>query len=196
MRIGEGMADGRYIYSREFPRIMTKILRVMEPWPWCLIGGRSVEIWANPPQTPDVDILAAVKDHHVDAIARRFEKVGVRLVNVWDGLKDPTIFFKDEKLGVEIDLLSSADPMYTWILERARRMTIQGVTIPVATPEDIVIMKSRAACGIGRPKDKRGRDLAAINVISETDIDRDFISESLLQAGWNEERAFLLKNNI
>lgn len=190
------MADGRYIYNPNFPRIMTKIIKVMGPWPWCMIGGRSVEIWSNPPQTPDVDILAAIKDHHVPAVVRRFEKYGVHLKSVWEGLKDPTIFFKDDKLDVEVDVLSSADPMYAWIIERARFKTVQGVNIPVASPEDIIIMKSRAAGDIGRPRDKRERDMAAIGVIGKLDIDRDYISEALIQAGWDEEYDMLLKEGI
>lgn len=189
-----------HIHAAYFPKIMSKIVRALAGRQWCLIGGRSVEVWSNPPQTPDVDVLVKMTDDDADRIIRRFERLGVGLVNIQEGLVHPNIFLRDEKLGVEVDVLGASQfelPFY-YAIERAVKKTIQGVTFPVATPEDLLILKANAAMDVGRHRDKRERDIAAMRAVvsSVKNLDRDYIATVLNMSGWVDEYEFFLDEGV
>lgn len=187
----------RFVLSPKFPRTMRKVVAALSPWRWCLIGGRAVEIWANPPQTPDIDCLAAVKDEDVPQLKARFQRTGIRTVEVYAGMGTPILFLRDVSERVDVDVLGAYDPMHTWIIFGALHRTVQGIRIPVARPEGVVALKAQSAIDIGRPAGKRNRDRKAIDVLARLKaFDKKLLEGILIVYGWREEWEFLKSRGV
>ena len=182
----------KFILHPSFAAVMRKLIEALKPWRWCLIGGRAVEVWANPPQTPDVDVLAAVEDQDIDSLQERFRSRGIHVNESVEGLGSPMLFFEDTKLRVEVDLIGAYEPIHFAIIERAPMKTVQGVRFPTAYAEDIVILKSQAAIDPGRPPEKRIRDRRAIfDIAKSVKLNREHIEDELSKNGWTEELSLL-----
>lgn len=184
----------RFIDTKEFALIVKKVKKVIGRYPWCMIGGRAVEVWANPPQTPDVDFLVEFRPKDAKVLIEEMKTAKfVLLRQFFDKNYAPMFFFKDEEFGVEVDLIGAFEDVHFWAIERAARKTISGVSVNVAQPEDIVILKANAAL-TPRRGEKVPRDMAAIKAIAESvDLDIDYIEVILTQASadWSDERALL-----
>lgn len=189
------MGRKKFILDPRFGRVMRKIERAMRPWGWCLIGGRAVEVWTNPPQTPDVDILAAAGDDAAPEMLRRFSRRGIPPKGgAVEGLGAPTLFLHDRALKIEVDVLGAYDPLHFSMIERAPRKSVQGVVFPVAFAEDIVILKAQSATDPGRPAAKRARDRKAIrDVASAVRLDRKYLCGTLERQpnGWRDALGLL-----
>lgn len=184
----------KFILDRRFPVVMRKIVAAMRPWPWCMIGGRAVEVWANPPQTPDVDVLAAVTDEDVPNVLRSFARHGVRRDEVNAGLGSPIVFLTDTRTRVEVDVLGAYDPLHFEVIARAAKRTVQAVRFKVAYAEDVMMLKAQAATDMGRPAPKRARDRKAIFDLAKAAgkrLDRNHIRTALASHGWTDEAALL-----
>jgi hypothetical protein len=185
----------KFILDPRFGRIMRKVVRAMKPWSWCMIGGRAVEVWTNPPQTPDVDLLAMVSDEDTAELERRYKKENIVLdQRPWSGLGAPTLFLRDKTLDVELDILGAYDPLHFAIIERAPVKSVQAVAFPVAFAEDLVMLKAQSATDPGRPTDKRGRDRKAILAIAQSvALNTVYICDTLERQphGWADALALL-----
>lgn len=182
----------KFILDPRFTQTMKKISKAMRPWSWCLIGGRAVEVWANPPQTPDIDILTTITDDDVDAAIKAFDRVDVELESFDEGFGGPMLFFKDKKTQVEVDVLGAFEPLHYFIVDRAPTKVIRGFSFPVAYAEDIVILKSRSAADPGRPIAKKSRDRKAIfDINAQVVLDKAYISQTLFDHRWREEISLL-----
>lgn len=184
----------KFIFDPRFGIAMNRITPALRGWPWCLIGGRAVEVWTNPPQTPDIDLLVRTKDDtEIEKIA---EALGAHSIQQAAPVErgDPHAKFVTfaQKSAVEVDLLVACDDLHFQVIRRAPRKTINGVSFPVAFAEDIVILKSQCLVDLGRPKDKKVRDRRAIrDIASSVDLSKDYIVGTLRAYGWWDELAYL-----
>jgi hypothetical protein len=182
----------KFILHPSFGKIMRKLVGATRPWPWCLIGGRAVEVWTNPPQTPDVDLLMGISDEQVGHIERAFSENYIKLEDDAVGMGAPMLFFRDVRLKIEVDVFGAFEPLHFEIIRRAPIKTIQNVRFKVAYAEDIVILKSQAAIDTGRPADKSQRDRKAIfDIAGSVKLDQSYLSTTLLLHGWREELSLL-----
>lgn len=119
---------------------------------YCIIGGQAVNAYVEPVVSLDLALVIAVD--RVTAVeawlsslftVRRFEP----------SLK---ISAPGSDLRVQIQL----DPRYGSFLERARPGEILGLSMPVASPEDVLRGKVWAAQDPARRASKRQKDLADI----------------------------------
>jgi len=171
---------------------MRKIVSALKPWKWCLIGGRAVEIWTNPPQTPDIDLLVDVTDETVNSLCDSFRARGVQVNELVEGLGSPMVFLKDHALKVELDVIGAYEELHFSIIRRAVTKTVQAVRFPVAYAEDIVILKSQALVDPGRRSDKKRRDRQAVrDIAASVKLDKAYIREALDVSGWSEELKML-----
>lgn len=183
----------KFIETPAFSRVMVKVDWALEPWLWCLIGGRAVEHWSNPPQTPDVDILAQVRDSDIGALRARMSRKGIELEDSFVGLGSPMLFFKDFKEDVEVDVLGAYDPLHRQIIINAVMME----NVPVATAEDVVMLKAQAAASEGRAKDKSARDKKAILELAKArDLNTEYIRDTLHGFGWTWEFKYLKRLGV
>jgi predicted nucleotidyltransferase len=103
-----------------------------------LIGGHAVAIHGRPRYSRDLDLLV----RHVDAM-RALEAAG-RAGFETDPI-NPHWLYKAFKNGVQVDLLfkTKGDIYYDdEMVERTRRVTFQGIDVPVIAPEDLVVIKA------------------------------------------------------
>ncbi len=192
----------RLILHPSFSKIMRKVAAVMRPYNWCLIGGRAVEIWSNPPQTPDADILYDAQEVNGAELIDAFEgaRNGIRLNEHFK--EGDVIFLLDTKEDVEIDLIPTWDPVNISMIASAEKKTVGGVTMPVATAEDLIIMKAQILSDVhdgahGRSPEKVERDKAAIQTLAQLKgLDRLYIVNVLKAEGWMQELRILQKLGV
>ena len=191
----------RFIDTGDFRNVMGRLVKALRAYTWCLIGGRAVEVWSNPPQTPDVDILIDLRSRRsVRAVERRMFRVGFEIDRRFFGPgMTPMWFFTDSATKTEVDIIGAFENPHFWAIERAAAYRIKhGATIKVAQAEDVVILKANAACSPGR-EDKFPHDIAAIKAVAKANaLDADYIETVLTEAGadWSDERRLLRKLGI
>jgi predicted nucleotidyltransferase len=124
-----------------------------------VVGGVAVIVQASPRFTKDLDICYAHDQANLDRLGSVLVELGARL----RGVDEDVPFVPDGRTLVhtrmltlttsdgDIDLLADPDgsPGYAALRRNASRIDLEGVTVLVASIEDMIAMK-RAA---GRPQD-------------------------------------------
>jgi hypothetical protein len=101
--------------------------------------------------TADVDITIRVKPGNLKPFCKEMEIAGFRLRIADDAFVERTRVLPFLHLATQAPLdvvLAGPGPEETF-LERVVRVDLEGLSVPVASPEDIIVMKLLA----GRPKD-------------------------------------------
>jgi hypothetical protein len=123
---------------------------------YCVIGGQAVNAYVEPLVGMDLDLVVATPD--LDRISERLrERFQVDVL-------PHSVNLSLTGSGLRVHL--QRDPRYTPFLERASRRDVLGVELPVASLEDVLQGKVRAALDTDRPS-KRQKDLADIARILE-----------------------------
>jgi len=124
---------------------------------FCVIGGQAVNAYVEPLVSLDLDLVVAVDQlEQVEALLEpHFE-----LKRFPDRLK---IGMPGSDLRVQIQ----TDERYSSFVERAGVRTVLGITLPVASVEDVLQGKIWAALDPERRGSKRQKDLADIARILE-----------------------------
>jgi Nucleotidyl transferase of unknown function (DUF2204) len=120
---------------------------------WFLFGAQAVAAYGVPRVTADVDVTVVLGDGQPRALALALGEAGMRLrVADVDGFAERTsvLPFIDDSSGLAVDVVLARSGLELECLERAVPIEMEGVTIPVITAEDLVILKVLA----GRPKDR------------------------------------------
>ncbi len=130
-----------------------------------VIGGVAASLVGRPRLTRDVDCLVVGGD--AEHLLRTAQEFGFR-PRIPDAtsfaLESQVVLLRHETSGVDVDVTLGALPFEEEVVARATRVGVAGVTLPVATAEDLVVMKAVA----GRP-----RDLADIEGILDARPDLD-----------------------
>jgi hypothetical protein len=124
-----------------------------------IVGGVAVVLQASPRFTRDLDICYATARENLERLAGVLVDLGAMLRGVDEDLPfvpDARTLRRTQILTLstgegDIDLLVKPDgsPGYAALARRANRMNLDGLTVAVASVEDLIAMK-RAA---GRPQD-------------------------------------------
>jgi hypothetical protein len=158
-------------------------------------GSIASIIYGEPRLTHDVDIILFVQgesarnlqdffpspDFYVppfDVIrseAAREQRGHINIIHIDSGFKTDCYF-------------AGTDPLHQWALKKARLLNFEGVTIPVAPPEYVIIRKLEYFREGGSPKHLR--DIRSMLKVSADSIDlpilHDLIKERGLVVAWNE----------
>jgi hypothetical protein len=124
-----------------------------------VIGGVAVVLHASPRLTKDLDICYAAEPNNLERLAKVLIELGARL----RGIEEDLPFVPDERTlrRTQILTLTTADggldllvdpdgsPGYRALRRRSDEMDFEGITVRVASIDDLIAMK-RAA---GRPQD-------------------------------------------
>jgi hypothetical protein len=116
------------------------------------IGGLAVALVGRPRITQDIDGIVLLGEMSIEDFLSRARSAGfsARVPEaVAFTLKSRVFLLRHEATKVPIDLSIGFLPFEEETVRRARMMTTKGLHIPVATPEDLVILKAIA----GRPRD-------------------------------------------
>ena len=144
---------------------------------WYLFGARAAMFYGVARLTADVDVtvhlsgsvttatLAETLERH-EFMLRESDPAFVATTRVLPLVHRPS--------GLPLDIVLAGPGLEVAFLERARPHTIEGVSVPVASAEDIVVMKALA----GRPKDLE--DVVAIAAAQGAALDERAVRERLI----------------
>jgi predicted nucleotidyltransferase len=122
---------------------------------WYLFGAQAAMLWGRPRLTADVDITvrlrAAEESDAISGFCRDMEEKGFRL-----RISDPEFLVRTRVLPffhistqLPLDVVLAGPGLEDAFIERAILVDIEGLPVPVVSPEDLIVMKILA----GRAKD-------------------------------------------
>lgn len=127
--------------------------------PWYLFGARAAILYGVARLTADVDVTVRLSDSTTGAmLAHALERHGFRLrVSDPDFVARTRVMpFVHEATGLPLDVVLAGPGLEDQFFERVVVRDVDGVSVPVASAADVVVMKVLA----GRPKDHE--DVVAI----------------------------------
>lgn len=125
---------------------------------YAVMGGLAVRVYGIPRPTHDVDITAAVDRRRLPEVYARVEELGYSIPESYaSGWIDhvaemPLVKFRlymEEGYGVDIDVFLAESKFQQEILARRRPTMLEGATIWLVSPEDLILLKLLA----NRPRD-------------------------------------------
>jgi hypothetical protein len=120
---------------------------------WYLFGAQAALLYGAARLTADVDVTVQLGNLRTAELVDALEKAGFRLrVRNIDAFvaKTRVLPFLHLRSDMPIDVVLAGPGLEELFFRRLRRRDIEGVRVPVASPEDIVVMKVLA----GRGKDE------------------------------------------
>ncbi|MBI3990201.1 MAG: nucleotidyltransferase [candidate division NC10 bacterium] len=144
------------------------VLRDLVDWlqtgrvPGVVIGGVAASFLGRPRLTRDVDVLVLLDEGRWEeflALGARFGFLP-RLPNTLTFARQTRVLLvRHEPSGIDVDISSGTLPFEEESIARALLVDVGGFSIPLPTPEDLIIMKAVA---------HRPRDLADIESVLDT----------------------------
>ncbi len=119
---------------------------------WCVFGAQAVQVWGLPRLTADVDVTARLPRNDAAGFVSAMSSAGfdLRVRDIDDFVKRTRVFpFVHRETRIPLDVVLAGPGLEEEFLERARPIDLGGVTVPVISPEDLLVTKVLA----GRPKD-------------------------------------------
>ncbi|MCS7300395.1 MAG: nucleotidyltransferase [Fimbriimonadales bacterium] len=112
-----------------------------------VIGGVAVGLQGYPRVTGDVDMLLAAEGMNLAQLIERTLQLGFepRVPNLLEwARRNYVIKLVHTESRVPIDISLAYTPLELEIIRESNRITVYDITVPVARPEDLIIMKSVA----------------------------------------------------
>jgi hypothetical protein len=148
-----------------------------------VIGGVAASILGRPRTTGDVDLLVWLEEPEWDRFLSASRSHGFE-PRIKDALsfarRARVLFLRHRPSGIEVDVSLGALPFERQVIERSGKVDLAGISVPLPTPEDLVVMKAVAH----RPRD--GADIEGI-LEANPALDRDRVK------GWVKEFAAALE---
>jgi len=134
--------------------------------PFMVIGGVASAVWGRPRYTQDIDVL--VRPHDAKRALDALEDAGFATQETYDHW-----LYKGLKTGVIVDVLfQSSGGIYLdeEMLDRRQHRELHGITLPLAAPEDLIVMKAVAH---EEATPRYWHD--ALSIIARVDLDWDYL---------------------
>jgi len=119
---------------------------------WYLFGAQAVQVWGLPRLTADVDVTVRLRGENPSRFVAAMKTAGfdLRVADVDDFIRRTRVLpFVHRDSQIPLDVVLAGPGLEEEFLERARSVDLGGVTVPVISPEDLLVTKILA----GRPKD-------------------------------------------
>jgi Nucleotidyltransferase of unknown function (DUF6036) len=160
------------------PLLATELLAALAPVlarfgaRWYLFGAQAVIVWGRPRFTGDVDVTVEIRDDQVKPLIAAMSAAGfdLRLPGGVDAFVARTrvLPFLYTPTRIPLDVVVAGPGLEKEFLDRAQRVDLGAVEVPVLSPEDLVITKVLAA----RPKDLDDVEGILRERAAELDLDR------------------------
>lgn len=139
---------------------------------WYLFGAQALIAYGFPRATADVDVTVQPPDD-LDAFLESLSTNGflTRVDDPKNFVRLSSILPVMSKSGIPVDIVFGQSGLESQILSRARLIDLGDVSVPVATPEDLIISKVVA----GRPQDIE--DIRAL--YGSCKLEREYILDTL-----------------
>jgi len=160
---------------------------------YMVVGSHGSTAWGEARFTQDIDVVADLQDRHAEPLAEAFPpgEYYVSIDAVRGAIRRRGQFnVIHPGSGNKIDFIASRLDAWGRVqLDRRRTVILpDGLTVPVAAPEDVVLGKLVYYQEGG--SDKHLRDIAGILKVSGDDLDMDYLAEWAGQLGltdiWQE----------
>jgi hypothetical protein len=118
---------------------------------WYVFGAQAVAVWGRPRMSADIDLTAAIIGPP-DAFVAAMLEAGFDLrVHEWQPFLERTrvLPFLYRAADLPLDVVLAGPGLEQEFLDRAIRVEMAGIKVPVISPEDLVVTKILA----GRAKD-------------------------------------------
>lgn len=127
-----------------------------------VIGGVAASLLGRPRLTGDVDALVIVNQDGWSDLLAAGRPFGIRARRpdaISFARRSRVLLLRHEPSGIDLDISVGMLPFEHEVVARARRRRVAGVTVPLATAEDLIVMKAIA---------RRPRDIADIEGLRDT----------------------------
>ena len=143
---------------------------------WYLFGAQAALLHGAARLTADVDITIHLRDADTKALVKALSDAGFQMRVEGDDFiaRTRVLPVVHTATGIPGDLVLAGPGLEELFLERAEIRDLDGVKVPVARAEDIVVMKILA----GRPKDLE--DVVAILAAHPDDFDVELAQQTWL----------------
>ncbi|WP_447973286.1 nucleotidyltransferase [Nitrospira sp. Kam-Ns4a] len=116
---------------------------------YALVGGLAYSAWVEPRATTDVDVLILLETTDPDQVARLFSGafdavVPHRAPRPFKGVSIWRVVGIKEGRETIVDLLLAQSEFHRQALARKQAVEFEGVTLPLVTLEDLIILKAMA----------------------------------------------------
>jgi len=153
--------------------VLSALATVMPEWTdrWYLFGAQAVHVWGMPRLTADVDVTVRLRAEDPSGFIAAMQEAGfdVRLENVAEFVRRTRVVpFVHRGSQIPVDVVLAGPGLEEEFLERASPVDLGGVTLPVISPEDLLITKVLA----GRPKDLEDIRVILRERLPELDLSR------------------------
>lgn len=159
---------GGQVDAETFARILKDVSDILSSSGvrYLFMGGLASKAYGRPRWTHDVDVFVSIDE--AKSLLPIFEEAGYHTQETY-----PDWLYKAMKDNVLIDLIfRSKGDMYPdpEMLSRAVEMEVNGITLPLIPPEDLVVMKALVH---DEPTPRHWHD--ALGVIRHTDMDWEYL---------------------
>jgi hypothetical protein len=117
-----------------------------------VIGGVAAALLGRPRVTGDVDALVLVEESGWEAFVRAGARFGIRPRRpdaIAFARRSRVLLLRHEPSAIDVDVSLGALAFEREVVARARSRRVAGVSVPLATAEDLIVMKAIAR----RPRD-------------------------------------------
>jgi hypothetical protein len=142
---------------------------------WYLFGAQAVTIWGRPRLTTDVDVTIRLESGSTAELVATLTAAGFRLAFGSDEFVRATrvIPLVHESSGMPLDLVLAGPGLEEQFLDRAIVVQLDDLSVPVISPEDLVVTKVLA----GRGKDVE--DIRGLLRSRAASMDLDYVRRTL-----------------
>jgi hypothetical protein len=146
--------------------------------PFMLIGGQAVLAHGEPRLTQDIDVTLGVDPSRLEDVRAVCDELDLEQLpeDVEKFVRSTFVLpARDANSGIRLDLIFSTTPYETQAIGRAVLLEIDGVSVPFASAEDLLIHKLFA----GRPRDIE--DAVGVVLRKGEDLDWDYMNHWVRQ---------------
>jgi hypothetical protein len=138
---------------------------------WYVFGAQAVLAYGRPRLTADIDITVMAELGQVPELVSRLGAAGLVLQSAATKSfvrRTRVLPFVHEPSGIPVDIVLAGPGLEEEFVANARELVLAGVTVPVISPEDLIVTKILA----GRPKDMDDVDGILREQLPALDLDR------------------------
>lgn len=142
---------------------------------WYLFGAQAVAIWGRPRLTTDVDVTVGLESGS-EALVALLSGAGFKLSDVFSDefVRSTRVLpLIHQSSGMPLDVVLAGPGLEEQFLDRAVVVSLEDFTVPVISPEDLVVTKVLA----GREKDVE--DIRGVLRARAGSLDVEYIRRTL-----------------
>ncbi len=110
--------------------------------PYMVIGGIANLFWGTSRTTLDIDITVHVEEKKGSALIDQLKKCyQIRVEHPVSFIAETHVLPIQDQSGIRIDLIFATLPYEKEAIQRSKKVLVQGETIQVCSPEDLIIHK-------------------------------------------------------